>query len=359
MTPITRLFHEGRGGIHQFLQHHLSCRARALGRDFARVFATVPARVFATVPARMFATVPARAFAGVFAALLLAGCSATSSSNVGSRQSEVDAAGASAPKVTLVNSENTAGTKQRTPAQSSASSGNGQTADPDELAKVTASLPDDIRSKILADPADFMKLLEATLAEPRELTLLVDKTHALDEGYVPPDLVKLSGYDLSLNRSTLEFRKTAMPALLEMDAAARRDGVTILLSSTYRSYAEQKYIFAREVKDYGLAQAERESAHPGTSQHQLGTAIDFGSITEAFADTAAGKWLARNAYKYGFLISYPSGYENITGYMYEPWHYRYIGKAAAELGRKYFDGIQQYLLVFLHDLPASFSAGAP
>ncbi len=225
-----------------------------------------------------------------------------------------------------------------------------------DIEKATEGLPADIRAGIRANLADFEEMLKKTLAEPRDLIQLVDKQHALASDYVPPDLVNLSDYNLSLNRRDLQFRKIAMPDLLAMVHAAREEHITLLLSSTYRSYALQKTIFQNEVTQYGLKQAERESAHPGTSQHQLGTAIDFGSITEAFASTAAGKWLAANAWKYGFLISYPNGYEGVTGYMYEPWHFRYIGRAAAALGEKYFDGIQQYLLVFLHKLTSEGTA---
>ena len=90
--------------------------------------------------------------------------------------------------------------------------------------------------------------------------------------------------------------------------------------------------------------AERESARPGASQHQLGTAIDFGSITDAFAQTRAGKWLVAHAWEYGFSLSYPQGDEGITGYRYESWHYRFITKPGVLLQRRYFGNIQQYLL---------------
>ena len=147
-----------------------------------------------------------------------------------------------------------------------------------------------------------------------------------------------------------------MPDLLQMVSAARADGVTLLFSSSYRSYEYQEAVYEREVKTYGQQAADRESARPGTSQHQLGTAIDFGSITDAFAGTRAGRWLAAHAREFGFSLSFPKGYEEVTGYRYESWHYRYITRPAAKLQKEYFDDIQQYLLEFLHDNRALLEA---
>jgi D-alanyl-D-alanine carboxypeptidase len=110
------------------------------------------------------------------------------------------------------------------------------------------------------------------------------------------------------------------------------------------------------VKTYGQEMADRESARPGASQHQLGTAIDFGSITDAFAETRAGRWLVAHAWEYGFSLSYPQGYEGITGYRYESWHYRFITKAGVLLQRRYFGDVQQYLLEFLDANRAALEA---
>ena len=147
-----------------------------------------------------------------------------------------------------------------------------------------------------------------------------------------------------------------MPEVLALAAGARADGVTLLFSSSYRSYDYQKVVYEREVKTYGQETADRESAHPGASQHQLGTAIDFGSITDAFAATKAGRWLAAHAEDFGFSLSYPRGYEEVTGYRWESWHYRYIGRPAARLQRECFQDVQQYLLEFIHDNRAALEA---
>jgi len=212
-----------------------------------------------------------------------------------------------------------------------------------------------IRGRIEANSGRFLALLaavEAARAADPLLLKRVDKGPggALGETFVPPDLVALDGTGLSTSRPGHQLRRPAFEALREMDAAARADGVTLLVSSSYRSYAYQKEVFARNVAEDGLERARLLSAEPGRSQHQLGTAVDFGSIDESFADTAAGRWLAANARRFGFSLSYPKGMESLTGYLWESWHYRYIGKEAADLEAEYFGGLQARMLAFLEKL---------
>jgi D-alanyl-D-alanine carboxypeptidase len=187
------------------------------------------------------------------------------------------------------------------------------------------------------------------LDQPADLLVLVDKQHALPPDYVPPDLVPLANYPLRTTWPNLMLRKAIMPAVLEMVRAAHADGVTVTFSSTYRSYHYQEGLFAREVKMYGEEMAERESAHPGLSQHQLGTAIDFGTISDGYEKTREGRWVAAHAWEYGFTLSYPADYEQVTGYRYESWHYRYITKPGAQMQREFFSDVQQYFLEFLND----------
>ncbi len=225
-----------------------------------------------------------------------------------------------------------------------------------DLESITARLPKAIRDGIAARPEAFLRLLAAVLAEPADLLVLVDKAHPLPDGYVPPDLVSLNDYRLNVSREDLSLRRSIMPAVLAMAAAAQKDGAPLLFSSSYRSYQYQADVYDRAVKQDGQEQADRESARPGMSQHQLGTVIDFGSITDAIAGTKQGKWLQAHAEEYGFSLSYPDGYEAVTGYMHESWHYRYITRAAAALQKQFFDDIQQYLLQFLSDNRARLEA---
>jgi D-alanyl-D-alanine carboxypeptidase len=218
-----------------------------------------------------------------------------------------------------------------------------------DLEKMISSLPSPIAKGIAARPEAFLHLVAAVLAEPPDLLVLVDKEHALPDGYAPTDLVSLNDCPLNVSRNDLSLRKAIMPPVLAMAAAAKADGAPLLFSSTYRSYEYQVGVYDREVKQYGQERADRESARPGMSQHQLGTAVDFGSITDAFAGTKQGRWLQAHAWEYGFSLSYPDGYEQVTGYRHESWHYRYITRPGAELQREFFGDIQQYLLQFLHD----------
>lgn len=225
-----------------------------------------------------------------------------------------------------------------------------------DVQKMAAALPAAVQQRILAGAPRFLSLVAQVLDEPPDLVVLVDKTHVLDSDQVPPDLVSLTGYPVVAGHDDLQLRKAIMPEVLALVTAAHADGVTLLFSSTYRSYDYQKVVYEREVKTYGQEMADRESARPGASQHQLGTVIDFGSITDAFAATKAGRWLAAHAGEYGFSLSYPRGYEPVTGYRWESWHYRYIGRPAAQLQKEFFDDVQQYLLEFLHDNRAALEA---
>ncbi len=172
-----------------------------------------------------------------------------------------------------------------------------------------------------------------------ELLVLVDKKHNIGQ-YKPKNLVTFSqGFYL-----TSETAK----ALKEMIAAARKDGINLYPVSTYRSYKYQQSLFNRRAKQAGLAHAEKYIAKAGASQHQLGTAVDLNSTEESFEKTKQFAWLSKNASKFGFSLSFPKGQENITGYGYEPWHYRYIGKEAVKAQNKFFQGSQQRLLEFLN-----------
>jgi D-alanyl-D-alanine carboxypeptidase len=198
----------------------------------------------------------------------------------------------------------------------------------------------------------FLTDLSAVLAADKDLDLLlfVDKTHALPS-YVPTDLVTLkSNVAYLTSRNGLQLRSVAEAALRRMGEAARAAGITLLASSAYRSFDYQVTAYARNVRILGQGAADRESARPGTSQHQLGTVVDFGSISVSFADTAAGRFIAEHAPEYGWSLSFPEGYEDVTGYLWECWHWRYIGVEAVRFQAKWFDNIQQFMLEFIDAL---------
>lgn len=122
----------------------------------------------------------------------------------------------------------------------------------------------------------------------------------------------------------------AYNALYEMEEAAASDGITLYVVSDFRDYETQEIIYNRYVEQNGKEEADTFSARPGYSEHQTGLAFDLNDLEESFADTPEGIWLAENCHKYGFIIRYPKGKDDITGYMYEPWHVRYLGKEMSE-----------------------------
>ena len=211
-----------------------------------------------------------------------------------------------------------------------------------------------LAQNILKHKKAFLADLEAVFAADTEnLLIRVDKSVYLDENYVPAALVSLTPETANagsyvIHRADLALRAPVEKELSRMAKAAREAGVTLVVSSSYRPYSYQKKVYERNVAQMGKEAADRESARPGASQHQLGTVIDFGSITDEYAQTPAGKWLYENAGKYGWSLSFPDGYEYITGYRWECWHYRYVGPLAVRFQEKWFNNIQQYMIEFIH-----------
>lgn len=174
-------------------------------------------------------------------------------------------------------------------------------------------------------PAGFAKN-QHSLTTPTSIWVIANKRNPLQpKEYAPGDLVGVGGGQ--------QMRREAADALAQLRAGASRAGMTINPLSGYRSYNTQVATYQRWVNELGQAQADRESARPGHSEHQTGLAIDVGSgvcnIEQCFGGTADGKWLAAHAHEYGFVIRYPEHKESITGYVYEPWHIRYVGTALA------------------------------
>jgi len=160
-----------------------------------------------------------------------------------------------------------------------------------------------------------------------DLLAPVNKQTTLRPDYEPEDLQPIPLY-MKPPRE-MKLRETALRKLIALWHAAEFDGVALTVISAYRSYDYQKELFQRWVDGHGEEEANLFSARAGQSEHQLGTTIDFGGtafdLTAAFAETDQGLWLANNAHLFGFVMSYPEGGEDVTGYIYEPWHYRYIG----------------------------------
>ena len=127
------------------------------------------------------------------------------------------------------------------------------------------------------------------------------------------------------------YNDEADAAFDEWADAAAAEGLSIYVSSGYRSYDTQYAIYWREYDEYGFDYVEGSTARPGFSEHQTGLAFDLNSISMDFEDTDEFAWCIQHAHEYGFILRYPEGKTDITGYMYEPWHFRYIGDAAADV----------------------------
>lgn len=189
-----------------------------------------------------------------------------------------------------------------------------------------------------ANPAPAFDKQQYSLDNPASIWVVANKKRPLQPtSYAPDDLV-VPNVPLRGNITGNEkfMRKEAAAALEALVAAATTQGLRFNLQSGYRSYGFQSSLYNRYVQQQGQAVADTQSARPGHSEHQTGLAVDVGNagnpecaVEQCFANTSEGKWLAENAYTYGFIIRYPQGKDAVTGYIYEPWHLRYVGTALA------------------------------
>ncbi|HEY4552457.1 MAG TPA: M15 family metallopeptidase [Bacillaceae bacterium] len=179
---------------------------------------------------------------------------------------------------------------------------------------------------------------EKEIRNPENVLALVNKVFALPSVYEPGDLVRPS-VAFSFGNQEIEksyMRKEAAQALEQMFLAAKKENIQLLAASGYRSYSRQVAVLDAEISKVGKEQAVQAVAPPGKSEHQTGLAMDITSesvkfgLTESFGETPEGQWLRDNAHKFGFILRYPKGKESITGYQYEPWHFRYVGTEAAK-----------------------------
>ncbi len=164
----------------------------------------------------------------------------------------------------------------------------------------------------------------------KDTLMIVNKHYKIPDDYKPKNLVYIDDWEYgywNLIRADVyeEFKK--------MSKEAKKDNVTLFIASPYRSYNDQKVLYNSYVANDGVKNADTYSARPGYSEHHTGLAMDlipeFGLQLDTFENSAGFKWMQENAHKYGFILRYPKDKEYITGYMYEPWHYRYVGVDAA------------------------------
>ena len=160
---------------------------------------------------------------------------------------------------------------------------------------------------------------------PDSLDVLVNKNNKLPENYVPDNLEIL---DTKYSYENKLLRKEAKQMFEKLSSDASNIGYKIIATSTYRSYEYQSNLYNYYVKEKGLEYADLCSARPGHSEHQTGLAVDVEGSNNSYDDFEKSiefNWMKKNAHKYGFILRYPKGKEHITGFKYEPWHYRYVG----------------------------------
>ena len=195
------------------------------------------------------------------------------------------------------------------------------------LGRITAAAAGLLLSLGMIAPAAPAAATDYDIDSAASLQVVVNKHRPLNPAtYVPAQLVRIQGERL---------RSEAADAYKQLTKAAKAAGVNIVPVSGYRSYSQQASLYDSYVRQYGQATADTLAARPGFSEHQTGLAMDIGNASGAcalqacFATTPAGKWAAANAARYGFVIRYPAGAEAVTGYTYEPWHLRYVGRDLA------------------------------
>jgi D-alanyl-D-alanine carboxypeptidase len=167
--------------------------------------------------------------------------------------------------------------------------------------------------------------------------ILVNKENGLNEDYLPSDLADIIYYAKDRTAKGRFMRQEAATAFHTLSESAALQGHEIVVTTAYRSYAFQSDLYYGYVNSKGQAWADQYSAKPGTSEHQTGLAADCSSpsvgyqLTSSYGETQEGIWLRDHCNEFGFIIRYPQGKEEITGYKYEPWHIRYVGTTAASI----------------------------
>lgn len=186
-----------------------------------------------------------------------------------------------------------------------------------------------------------------------DIEILINQNNLLDSNYVPFYLVVLDDNKDNFHKykdPNLKpmVREDIIPDLLEMFQDAKDEGYSIIVDSGYRPYSYQKQILEERIKKVGVEKAYQLVALPGSSEHQSGLCFDVAYLYDGIysdnvrEDDEEVKWLINNSYKYGFILRYPKGKEEITGYSFEPWHYRYVGKKLAKILYENKETLEEY-----------------
>ncbi len=197
------------------------------------------------------------------------------------------------------------------------------------------------------DEENTVTYVNLGLDQPKEMviteyseTVLANRYRKLGEEYAPDKLTKIKQEYWKEKEEPETLAKVAARAFEQMAKDAGEQGYSLLINSSYRSYEDQQNIFDLYERTYGTAYAENYVSRPGYSEHQTGLAVDVASGNgNVFKNTKEFEWMLENAYKYGFILRYPKEKEEVTGYHYEAWHYRYVGK---EIAKKVYESGLSY-----------------
>lgn len=176
---------------------------------------------------------------------------------------------------------------------------------------------------------EFYEDIKKSNTEDKEL-IIVNKYYYLDKEYTPENIIKTS---TSYSYANHSLNETAFEAFKTLSDDAKKEGFTIVINSSYRDYEYQEELWETRKSLYGTKRADEFAARAGHSEHQTGYAIDVSDYydeNDTFGETESFNWMKDNCYKYGFILRYPKDKEDITGFNYEPWHYRYVGNEIAE-----------------------------
>ena len=227
-------------------------------------------------------------------------------------------------------------------------------------------LPKTISEKVTDLPESIQNI--ANQVQPKRVTIFDPPKYSIDDAdsiwvvvnkqrqisplrYTPTNLVFPEFPRPKIqNPFGLQLRQEAAVATVAMAKAMKDEGVgTLILNSGFRTYKTQQALYSRTRETRGLAVAEKLSARPGHSEHQLGLAADFSAlgrgcvILTCFGNTEAGRWLEQNAHEHGFILRYPKGFRGITGFQYEPWHFRFVGiELATEMNAKSIKALEVF-----------------
>lgn len=210
------------------------------------------------------------------------------------------------------------------------------------------SLDDILEANELSESMDSLEERDSALSADDWQLVLVNKQHPVPEDYT---------FTLGTITGSMKCDVRIIDELMAMLEAAKKDGISLMICSPYRDYNRQTVLFNRKIdyymnKGYSYMEAYRIASItvtvPGASEHQIGLALDivsntYTSLDTGFGETDAGIWLREHGYEYGFILRYPLGKEYITGIQYEPWHYRYVGKAAATAIMKQGITLEEFL----------------